>query len=237
MMKRLALAALFASLATPAFAQVEDEIIVTGVRTASVPGQSLIVRGDNLLLEVEIESDAREQAERVSELTDTIKAFIDAAEDEDDISLSFVDGNAVRPLRPSLFYLAIGKGPRPDTSVATIQIKAPIPDTVEDAFAISTRLSAFVASIPEEGRISIDDTGEVVISVVNPRQYRPRVIKLVIDEINDVREQLGPNYHVVLNDIDSPMSSYRAGDLSLGFYIPYDYTLIPENIAIYNPDY
>lgn len=216
-------------------AQMQDEIIVTGSRISienEIPGRFLTVPGDNLLLEVEIESDARDQVERFQEITETIAQFQEAARKTTDVSLSFVDeGSRVRPLLPSVYDDAIGNGRRPDTSVATIQVKTAIPKNVDDAFAIATRLSIFVAMIPERGRVTISENGSVVISVVNPQQYRPAVIREALDEITAIQAQLGEGYRVVLSDIDEPMGSFRANDLSLGFFIPYDYVIIPDTIS------
>ncbi|GLQ19350.1 hypothetical protein ACFFUB_13075 [Algimonas porphyrae] len=215
-----------------AYAQT-DEIVVTGSRISiqdTLPGQVLIVRGDNLLLEVRIESDARNLSERLAEIDKTIRTFTAAADRDAAITLSYVDGNAVRPLSPSLYKDAISRGSRPDTSVARIQLKTAIPDTVADSFALATQLTRFVDKIPETGRITIENTDEIVISVVNPGQYRPAVIRKVTDEIADIRDQLGADYRVILQNIDRPIRQYRAGDLTLGFYIPYSYVVIPTSL-------
>lgn len=224
-----------------AFAQMGDEIIVTASRISiqdEMPGRFLTVPGDNLLLEVEIESDARDQIERLKEITETIALFQAAARKTTGISLSFVDdGSMVRPLSPSVYEDAIGSGYRPDTSVATIQVKTAIPKNVDDAFAIATRLSKFVETIPERGRVTISENGSVVISVVNPQQYRPAVIREALDEIMAIQSQLGDGYRVVLSDIDEPMGSFRASDLSLGFFIPYDYVIIPDTLTTLTLDF
>ena len=246
-MKRLALAAFVtAALCAPATAQVEDEIIVTATRSsaarsAPIPGQYLVVPGDNLLLAVRVESDDRDAATRYREITDTIRAMLEQAVDEDDITISFVgEANSVRPLTPSLFEAAIGMGSRPDTSVAVLQVKTPIPDTVPDAFALSTRLQRFVDGVEERGRVTVEATNRVTVSVVNPRQYRPHVLALVTAEIRAVTDALGPEYRALLDGVDAPMRTFRAGDLSLGFYLPYEYQIVPDtlhSIRIVDEDY
>ncbi|GHA82851.1 hypothetical protein GCM10009069_02590 [Algimonas arctica] len=242
-MKYIAPLALFISLASVdwAYAQAQDEIIVTGSRISiqdEIPGRFLTVPGDNLLLEVEIESDARAQSERLTEIMDTIGLFQAAAMKSSGISLSFVDeGSIVRSLSPSVYEAAIGNGYRPDTSVATIQVKTAIPKNVSDTFAISTKLSKFVETIPERGRVTISESGSVVISVVDPQQYRPAVIREALDEVNAIQAQLGEGYRVILSDIDEPMGSFRAGDLSLGFFIPYDYVIVPDTLTALTLDH
>jgi hypothetical protein len=214
-----------------AAAQEFDEIIVTGSRIAEdLPGQILIVPGDNLLLEVAVESDDRDGITRYREITETIQSMLAAAEEDDTIEISFVDGNIVRPLSPALFEEAVRGGSRPDTSIAFLQVKTPIPDNVPDAFALATELQSFIDTIEEKGRVTVEATDEVTVSVVNPNQYRPRVLGLITREIRAVTEAMGPNYRATLTGIHGELKSLRAGDLSLGFYLPYTYEIIPDTI-------
>lgn len=231
-MKQFALAlALSFSTVLPAFAQ-DDEIIVTASRIDDgLPGQVLIVPGDNLLLAVQVESDDREAATRYAEITETITAMLEAAEDDADITISFVDDDRVRPLTPSLFEDAIRPGLRPDTSRAVLRVRTPIPDDVTDAFALATGLHRFVESIEEEGRITVEALDDVTVSVVNPRQYRPQLLGLITGEVREVTEALGPDYRAVLDGIDGEMKSFRASDLSLGFFLPYEYRIIPTSLT------
>ena len=234
-MKALLLgAALATATSLSAAAQYTDEIVVTATRMSEVPGQVLVVPGDNLLLAVRVESDDRDAATRYREITDTINAMLAAASEDDDISISFVDDDLVRPLTPSLFQEAIGRGSRPDTSQALLRVRTPIPDAVPDAFALATRLQRFVDGIAEEGRVTVEALDDVTVSVVDPSQYRPRLLGLITGEIREVTEALGPDYRAVLDGIDGEMKSYRAGDLSLAFYLPYEYRVIPATLTTIN---
>lgn len=223
-------------MASASFAQL-DEIVVTATRVEENPSLYYTRKGDNLLLQVDIESDAREYKERLEELNAVIKEFVVAAKSEPDISLSFIgNGNSVRPLRPSLYEEAIGSGGRPDTSVARIQVKTAIPDEVPDAFELSKKLLRFVEDFEETGRISITTDEEVTISVINPEQYRKYAIKVITDEVNAVTQALGPEYRVILGGLNQPMKSYRSGDLNLSFYLPYSYVVIPNTLHSYRVD-
>lgn len=219
-----------------AYAQMNDEIVVTATRRSNtkLPSVYYTRRGDFLLLQVEIESDDRSASERLKELTNTIESFVEAAKADGEISLSFIDeGNFVRALTPALYEDAISYGNRPDTSIARVQIKTAIPDDINDAFALSRKLLAFVEGIDETGRVTISTEDAVTISVVNPAQYRKDVVRVIIDDVNNVTAALGPEYRVILEGLDKPMSSFRSGDLSLSFYLPYQYIVIPDTLHSY----
>jgi hypothetical protein len=132
------------------YAQDGDEIIVTASRIENTPSVYYTRKGDFLLLQVNIESDARDAAERLSELEKTISEFEKASRTDPLIELSFIDeSDFVRVLTPALYDDAIGFGSRPDTSVARIQVKTPIPENISDAFALSRKLISFAGSVKE----------------------------------------------------------------------------------------
>lgn len=222
---------------TTAFAQM-DEIIVTGTRISGdsdTPGIFLEKRGDFLLLEVEIESDAREISERLTEISQTVEAFIKAAAATTDIKLSIVDENDfVRQLSLQNYREGIMFGGRPDTSVATLKVKTEIPDTVVDSYKLAKMLGNFVDTVPEKGRITITASDEVLVSVVDPYQYRPQVQALLVDEVRSLTSGLGPDYRAVITGLDKELQWVRSGDLNLAFYLSYRYDIIPASLTTYN---
>ncbi len=220
-----------------------DEIIVTGQRIVSPlrvnpnrpnPGIFLEQKGDFLLLEVQIENDSRNLSERLSQISDTVDDFLTAAENNADIELSIVDeNNFVRPLSEQNYREGITGGSRPDTSVAILKVKTKIPDRVEDSYKLAQKLSKFVDSIDEKGRITINTSDQVLVSVVDPYQYRPQVQMLLVEEINRLSEGLGPNYRAIIRGLDGELKWVRSGDLNLAFYIPYTYDIVPDTLHSY----
>lgn len=217
----------------------EDEIIVTATkRETSVPGIVLEKRGDFLLLEVDMENDSRGLDIRMQEISDTVDNIIAAAEADPTIELSIVgDGDMVRPLSLENFKTGIRPGARPDTSIAYLKVKTPIPETVADSYKLATKLGKFIEKMDEVGRTQINASDEISVSVVNPYQYRKDVLKLVLSEIKEVTSALGPDYRAVINGIDGEVNWVRSGDLSLAFYLPYEYSLIPTSLTTMWPDY
>ncbi len=235
------LATIVLSLITPAWAQM-DEIVVTGSRIVSNTGNTVTSppgifyerKGDFLLLEVKVENDSREFGTRLEELTKTVEGIIEAAEDEPEISLSLLDDSFVRPLSIASFEEGIYGGPRPDTSVATLQVKTDIPENVEDSFRLATKLGKFVDGLEEVGRTTITNSDDISVSVVNPYQYRETVMAMVLTEIKDIKDALGPEYRVILRGLDKELNWVRSGDLNLAFTLPYTYDVIPNNIQTYS---
>ena len=217
-----------------------DEVIVTGTRVARAnsfqnqgggPGITYIRRGDFMLLEVKIESDARDRSERLSELGKTITAFLDAAKTDPTIEMSILEsGTTVRRLTASNYFQGISRGSRPDTSIARIRVKTAIPDKVENSADLATKLSRFVDKIEETGRITISANGDPAVSVVDPFQYRDEVITAIVDEINAITDALGPEYVAVIKGLDRQVYWDRKGDIELAFSLPYTYEIIPNTL-------
>ena len=223
-----------------AYAQYEDEIIVTGSRMTradkfedrgGAPGVTLVKRGDYLLLGVTIESDAREGSERMSELSETIEAFLSAAEGDETIELSIIEsGSTVRRLTQTNYIQGVSFGGRPDTSIARMRVKTAIPDRVENSAELATKLSRFVDGIKEKGRITISTNGETAVSVVDPYQYRDEVVAKIVGEINDITDALGPEYVAIIKGLDRQVYWDRKGDIELAFSLPYSYEIIPNTL-------
>ncbi len=223
----------------PVYAQ-DDEIIVTGTRLSrassfeeqgGAPGVTVVKRGDFLLLGVTIESDARDRTERLGEISNTIEAFLKAAEADDTIELSIIEsGTTVRRLTQSNYIQGVSFGGRPDTSVARMRVKTAIPDKVENSAALAGKLSRFVDEIEEKGRISISTNGETSVSVVDPYQYRDEVVAKIVGEINEITEALGPEYVAIIKGLDRQVYWDRKGDIDLAFSMPYTYEIIPNTL-------
>ena len=217
-----------------------DEIIVTGTRISransfdeqgGAPGITYIRRGDFMLLEVRIESDARDGSERLSEIGTTIEAFLDAAEADPTIEMSILEsGTTVRRLTRFNYVKGISYGGRPDTSLARIRVKTAIPDEVENSAELATKLSRFVDGIEETGRITISANGETAVSVVDPFQYRDKVVATVVKEINTITDALGPEYVAIISGLDRQVYWDRKGDIELAFSLPYTYEIIPNTL-------
>jgi len=139
-------------------------------------------------------------------------------------------GTTVRQLTKSNYRQGISLGNRPDTSIARIRVKTAIPDQVENSGNLATKLSRFVNSIREIGRITVSTNGETAVSVIDPYQYRKDVVTAVIEEINAVTDALGPEYVAIIEGLDRQVVWSRQGDIHLAFSLPYSYDIIPNTL-------
>ena len=213
-----------------------EEVVVTGTREegAAVPGTSLKRPGDFILLTVQVSNDSRDAKTRTEEINATLRAMLAAAAKDKSIQLSVIgDDNLVLPLKLDSATLQLMGGKRPDTSEATISVKTRIPETVGNSTALVAKLRDFASGIKPVGRTIIDEDGDFEISIVNPAQYRDRVIELFAADVKKVTAALGPDYKVVAQGIDQPIQWVRAGMLEVTIFVPYRYDVLPASVTSY----
>mgnify|MGYP000317227629 CR=1 FL=1 len=217
------------------FAQMLEEVIVTGVRASGteLPGVVYKRKADFLLLEIRVMNDSRSEEIRKSEIVKTLKSAISVVKKEKDIQLSIVKDGFVLPLASVDLSFDIGSGQRPDTSEVTIRVKTEISDASENPEILLRKLNKFADSVPVEGRTELVAYGEAEVSVVNPNQYRSNIIALVADDVKKTTSAMGPEYRVLMSGLDAPVKWVRAGPVHLAMYIPYSYQIIPDNISSY----
>jgi hypothetical protein len=213
-----------------------EEVVVTGMREegAEVPGTSLKRPGDFILLMVSVSNDSRDEKTRKDEITASLRAMLAAAGKDKSIELSVIgDNNLVLPLRLDSATLSLVSGKRPDTSETTISVKTRIPATLGNSSALVAKLRDFASGIKPVGRTIIDEDGDFEISIVNPAQYRDRVIELFAADVKKVTAALGADYKVVAYGIDRRIEWVRAGMLEVMIFVPYRYEVLPASVTSY----
>lgn len=213
-----------------------EEVVVTGMRGegSAIPGTSLKRPGDFILLTVQVSNDSRDEKTRTDEITATLRAMLAAASRDKSIQLSVIgDNNLVLPLKLDSATLQLVGGKRADTSITTISVKTGIPQTVGNSSALVAKLRDFAKGIKPVGRTIIEEEGGFEISIVNPAQYRDRVIELFAGDVKKVTASLGPDYKVVAHGIDQPIEWVRAGMLEVTIFVPYRYDVIPASVTSY----
>lgn len=220
-----------------AAAQGVEEIVVTAARateSAPLPGAYLKRSGDFVLLEVAVTNDTREKDARKSEIYETLRTALAAAKRDGSIELSVVDdAGLVMPLKVDSASVILSAGDRPDTSRTTISVKTRIPLENANGSALIAKLKDFVSGIKPAGRTLLSPNGDVEISIVNPGQYRDRVIALFAEDVRKVTGAIGDEYKVIVRGIDRPIAWRRMGLLELALYIPYNYAVIPATVTGY----
>jgi hypothetical protein len=212
-----------------------EEIVVTGERVEErFPGTSLRRPGDFILLQVVVRNDSRDAETRKKEIYETLRAMMAEANRDRTIELSVIGENSlVLPLRLDSATLVLSADRLPDTSMTRISVKTPIPPKVANSSALVAKLRDFVSGIKPIGRTLIDKNGDIEISIVNPHQYRDRVIELFAEDVRKVTAALGQDYKVVARGIDAPIRWVRSGMLEVSLYVPYGYDVLPASVTSY----
>ena len=110
-------------------------------------------------------------------------------------------------------------------------LRTPIPANTDDVQSLATRLKVFAGKIKGIGRATATISGSTTISIVDPDQYRMDLINLILSEVKSVTDQLGPDYRVMIDDLDDRLRWVNADGISVLFYIPYNYRIVPTSMT------
>ncbi len=247
MFRTIILAGLAIAIATPALAQRESnvgEMVVTGSRTASngyqstpgapaIPQPHVVVfrRADNLIVDMVVECDTRDQSDRLNELRLTLANVVQTAQADGAIELGVVDAAAgvVVPFRLESLGALLSPGQRADTTRVSIIVKTHIREG--DTFEAATgRIDAFLHKIKPTGRSQASRSSEWQLTLVSPRQYRPEIVAAISKDAADTVKAVGPEYRVILQGLERQIAWSRAGPLELALYIPYSMIVTPAAV-------
>ena len=228
-------AALFAVLASPAFAQQPDrgglgEVLVSANRlNARYAQQERPVIGlqrpaDAAVMAVAISSDSRDPEVRRKEIHSVLLAALDrgAAAGVELVSGAF----QLSPVtRANYAELPLQWGGRADTSKVELLVKARLAGS---AAAADKRLTDFIKAVPRSDRGVIDRTGNLALTIIDPDQYRDQVIALVAAEAARNAAMFGPEYRFNISGIDSQLGWSQVSSTDVFLYLPYRYSIYPR---------
>jgi hypothetical protein len=207
-----------------------NEVVVTASRiqeydSARTPDVALKKRADNLIVEVTVICDTRDESQRKNELRQTLRNLIRAAKDDDGIALG-VGEEVVGDFDETMLDTVIRPAGKVDTSSATLLVKTAVSKT--DTFdAATARIKRFVDRTAKVGRTEVLIDNGWQLTLIGPERYRPDVAKLVAEDAQRIAATFGPAYGVEVEGLQLPVSWYQAGPLDLALYIPYKLTVRP----------
>jgi hypothetical protein len=209
-----------------------SEVIVTGSRRSAdgydehIPAVGLRRPADFAVQPVVVRGDTRDPAKRTEEIYATVRAAVDLAVKRGDIELATGEV-VVEPLTLGNYrHLTIGKDDRPDSGKVEFLVKVRLVGS--DAKTAIERINAFVKAVPVVGRAQIETNDDLTLSVVDPDQYRGRIVDLVAADAHATAAKLGPEYVVEARGLDRPVEWSRAGLTEVFLYVPYSYTVVPK---------
>jgi hypothetical protein len=233
-MKRIIALALAVAVAAPSPAQdlTGSEIVVTGTRReaegydATIPAIGLRRLADYAVQEVKVTGDTRDQAKRRDEIFEMIRGALALAAKRPGIELATGE-MVIEPLTLANYRnLGLVNDGRPDTDRTEFLIKTKLVPGL-DAKAALDRISAFIKDVPTVGRAEMKAAGDLTLSVVDPDQYRGKIIDLVAVDAHATAARLGPDYQVEARGLDRPVEWSRASLTEVFLYVPYSYSVVP----------
>jgi len=216
-----------------------EEVVVTGSlrEERDIPGAFVRRRGDSLLLQITVRNDAREQALRKREIYQTLHNAVAAANRLTGVELSLVDAQSnVIALDQSNYEVEVEESG--DETTASLRIKKKIPTNAANPEQIVAELVRFVHQVAVVGRTTLEADESVEISIIDPNRYRADVIQRFGEDVNRIRTALGPDYRLLVMNIDRPVKFVRVGPLEVALYIPYSFVVVPAtmNSFQFKPD-
>ncbi len=224
---KIVLLSLFTFAMQNTFADYLEEIVVTGTRNIDSGPIVYTTTGDFLLQEISLVNDSLEVDERKADVKKTFINLLAQAKKNDKIQVSRGDSKLYSVDSASDFELLYGDVNRKGS--LNVILKVNLKDRDKDT-KLESIFENFTNSIERAGRTQVFDYADEEISIVNPRQYRKKLISAISKDINHITKSLGPEYRVILDGMDNEMNWQREGEDNVTFSLPYSFKVIPQNI-------
>ena len=181
MKRQMILAACWLCAAGPALGQDLEsaEVVVTGMRVEQdeysdeMPAVGLRQAADFLVQQVAIRGDTRDPAQRREEIRAMLERAVRLAP-QHGVELAFGDYILTPLTIANIEDLAVQSDNRPDSERVVFLVKAALAGK-ESGSAAQSRISRYIAAVPEVGRAQLDEWGDATLSVVGPDSYRTRI--------------------------------------------------------------
>lgn len=220
--------------AMPAAAQdnsnILGEVVVTGQRSAAdyLSDEQTVVglrrTADSAVQRIKFTSDSREEDMRKREIHAMLEAAIRRA-DAAGVELVTGDFELMKVTLANYRDLAFSRGNRPDTSEIALFVKAGLAGSVGSA---QGRIDNFVRTVPPSGRALMEKNGGITLTIVNPDQYRPEIVKLVAAEALKTAAAFGNDYGVEVAGLNEQLMWAQASATEVFLYIPYRFSIRPK---------
>ena len=230
--RALTAASLMVASILPAPAQ---EVVVTATRSASnrdgfqgtsIPIITLRRTADFAVQRVSITGDTRDEALRRKEIYAMVRSAIEQAGKH---GVELATGDYVVEALTLANYgdLLLSRDGRPDSERTSFIIKLKLEPGM-DARAALDRIAKFIKAVPPTGRAQIEKSGDMTLSVLNPDQYRNKIIEMIAADAATTAARFGPDYGVEVRGLDRPVEWSRASLTEVFLYLPAAYVIRPK---------
>lgn len=181
-------------------------------------------QADAAVMPVSISSDTRDETTRKKEIHTVLLAALDRAPDAD---IELVSGTVqLSPVTKANYQeLQFQYAGRVDTSKIDIMLRVKLAGS---AAVAEKKLIDFIKAISGSGRATIDKTGGLTLTIVNPDQYRDDIVKLVAEDAKHNAGIFGPDFAFHISGIDGQVAWSQVSSTDVFLYLPYKYTIVPK---------
>ena len=203
------------------------EVIVTGNRfntryaQQDRPVVGLRRQADAAVMPVSISSDTRDETTRKKEIHTVLLAALDRAPDAD---IELVSGTVqLSPVTKANYQeLQFQYAGRVDTSKIDIMLRVKLAGS---AAVAEKKLIDFIKAISGSGRATIDKTGGLTLTIVNPDQYRDEIYRRIAAGANRAVGFYGADYAVNVSGLDRAVAWSQVSNTEVFLYIPYGFSV------------
>lgn len=229
--------------ATPAMAQDGGaEIVVTAMRrlepddderrvvaVVAVPAAVQMLRrtADFAVQQVIVTSDTSGETARDAEIRQMTRRALDLASGA---GVALATGEVVVEPMTAANYMQseIVRNENDGGAMVKFLVKVPLARGI-DARAALARIDQFIKRVPPVGRAQIKAYSELALSVVDPEQYRGRIIDLIAKDTAATASRFGTGYGVEVTGLDRPVQWRREGLTEVDLFLPSASTVRPRN--------
>jgi hypothetical protein len=227
--------AALAAMTAPATAQDSNvpalgEVVVTANRLNAPYAQQnrpvvgLRRRADSAVMRLTISSDSRDADDRTREIHTMVAAALDRAPAAG-VELVVGAFDLIPLTRANYRSLPMLPAGRVDTSRVELMIKVRLTGSAEEA---QKQLKDFAQAIPRTGRALVEPPGGITLTIVDPDQYRDRIVELVAESARHYAAMFGPDYGVQVMGIDGQVAWSQVSPTEVFLYVPYSYVVVPR---------
>lgn len=205
-----------------------EEIVVTSGRSDGAP-VVLSIKADYHFQPIRILNDSLVGEERARDVRLVYTEIVAASLKSENITL--VNSDLTPILSDKGFSKKYQDRKSNNMGYIDLSIKSEVKNHDPKKGTYKKQYSDFINGIGKVERTKIQFSGSSDITIVNPRNYRKKLINEIGSDIQNLTKSLGGDYRAIINGLDGELRWHREGEDNVEFYIPYEFFIIPTNIS------
>jgi hypothetical protein len=205
-----------------------DEMVVTGTRISmddlsDIPPIAIQRPGDELVLDIVLRNDTRDETARLSELHATVLELVRSGSGRVEVRYAAADGAIVLD-RDNYRVEAEEDSEREDASMLELRLRTAVRAGVAGN-AQTSAMREFARKAKVHGRTEVDANGEIAVTLKQPEKYRRELLEAIAAEVRQVQGVFGPTCRIDVSGLDSRVEWRRASATELLLFLPYSFDL------------